>query len=110
MPPTSEKQPSWLMGCKCGARVKASRVSRQNRWPCWNFGREPGKPRGACRRAPPPDSGVNGVRHQHRLLRELTLPAAPEQHPPLEGGGPHDRIALEHLLAEGREIRRHQAE
>src|ERR1700733_8677434 len=24
MPPSDEKQPRWLMGCKCGARVKAS--------------------------------------------------------------------------------------
>src|SRR3954452_6449978 len=31
MPPTSEKQPSWLMGCKCGAMVKASRAHRQKR-------------------------------------------------------------------------------
>src|ERR1700761_8238831 len=27
MPPRDEKQPRWLMGCKCGARVKASESS-----------------------------------------------------------------------------------
>ena len=36
------------MGCKCGARVKASRVSRQNGRFCWNFGLAPLRLRNAA--------------------------------------------------------------
>src|ERR1700724_1905022 len=59
-------------------------------------------------RAPQAASGLRDDRctlerrHHHVRRRRMALAGAFKQHPPLEGGGTHHRIALENLVAQSR--------
>src|SRR5580692_8815766 len=101
MPTIREKQPRWLMGCKCGARVKASRDSAgithlgSTRRGCATVVRKMGtagrEPETECLGLRN-DGGLFERRHG-RVRRCSGLSRPVEQHPPFERARTQERIA-----------------
>src|SRR5882724_1629092 len=110
MPTNREKRPRWLMICKCGATVKASRIRPES--PLWalgtgakgRFARDlaktaPGEPQPAASSGQDASGrndrgGLEG--RDHGVLEGVTLTL--EQHPPLESARAHDGKAGQDLF------------
>src|SRR5215469_15990636 len=114
MPPSGQKRPRWLMSCKCGARVKASRIKSRN---CGldRYFVEAAEMASQNAVETTEPSAVSSSRsrtdlrrHQRRPGQRLALVGAVEQHPPLERVRSHDGKARQDLFPDLREIGRHQ--
>src|SRR5689334_4799153 len=133
MPPNGEKRPRWLISCKCGARVKASRQAIGNRrflmdlaLAC-QFGREANRrfrnwqtlERALLADSSPSSRCASGLLAAERpfIVRNLAVRRqqgpftwALEQHASLECARSHEREPLEHPLAYVRIFRSHKAD
>src|ERR1700688_1706640 len=120
MPTNGEKQPQWLMICKCGATGKAS----ANKTGITPFGRSAAGPKGGLRagvaetrpatgdvRPVPPASRTRNDRgplegRDHGIREGVTITL--EQHLPLESARAHNGKTGQDLFPPGAEIGRQQ--